>query len=253
MRRIWTMLSVVAVANLLGLLGFVAWLVASDRLGVDRLREIRAMLSETRAAQAAREEAEEAAMDSAADEGDDRGVALSSADLVSLRLEGIEVDRERRERLSAEAEALRSALANQERILREQREAFERERRAFEDERARVKATDGDAQFRKAVKVLDGMRPQDAAEIIRAILGGGGDPLVPGDDAGDAGGGDARGAQEPREVGMDRAVSFVNAMQERTRLKLMTELAKDEPALAADLLERLRTRGVPADEDAPDP
>lgn len=245
MRRIWTMLSVVAVANLLGLGGFVGWLVASDRLGMERLREIRAMLAQTHAQQAAREQA---ALDkSQAEAPDGRGVALSSADLVSLRLEGIEVDRERRERLATEAEALRQALANQERVLREQREAFERERSAFEQEQARVKATDGDAQFRKAVKVLDGMRPGDAAEIIRAILGGEGDPLAGGAPPGDA------DAQLPRNVGMDRAVSYLNAMQERTRLKLMTELAKDEPVLAADLLERLRTRGVPAGEDAPDP
>lgn len=250
MRRIWTMLSVVAIANLLGLGAFVIWLVVNDRLGVDRVREIREMLSETRSAQMARERAEADAADAerTTKQSEARGVALSSADLVSLRLEGIEVDRERRERLLAEAEALRSTLAGQERVLREQREAFERERDVFEGERARVLATDGDAQFRKAVKVLDGMRASDAAEIIRAILEGGDDPL-----AGDVGEGGAVGAQESRDLGMDRAVSYLNAMQERTRLKLMTELAKDEPALAADLLERLRTRGVSVAQDAPDP
>ena len=102
-----------------------------------------------------------------------------------------------------------------------------------------------DAQFRKAVKVLDGLKAQDAAGIITALIESGEDGLMSGE-GGPEGADDA--ADEPglRLGGVDRAVSYVNAMQERSRLKLMAELSADRPELAADLLERLRSRGVAA-------
>ncbi len=252
MRRIWNIVAVFAIANLLGLAGFVGWLVAGDRLDLERARQIRAMLGETISEQRAREEAEQAARDQAQEDRDDEGLALSSAELVSMRLERIEVDRERRARLQAEAEALREALARQEALLAQERERFESERKAFEEQIAKIRATDGDRQFKKAVKVLDGMKPREAAALIKAIIGGM-DPLADGSVPGDGAEEGTDDAQAMRQRGVDLAVSYINAMQERTRLKLLSELAKSEPDLAADLLERLRTRGLPAQDAAGGP
>ncbi len=244
MRRIWTILSVLAIGNLVALVGLVGWLGASGRLSVDRVRSMREMLGETAEAQAAREKsnAEEA---EASAEGDDRGVALSSAELMEMRLDGIEADRERRRRLAQEARDLGASLAQRESALQRDREALATEREAYEEYLASIAQTDGDAQFRKAVKVLDGLKAQDAAGIITALIESGKDGLMDGEE-GSEGAEDAADAPGLRMGGVDRAVSYVNAMQERSRLKLMAELSADRPELAADLLERLRSRGIAA-------
>ncbi len=249
MRRLWNIVAVFAIANLLGLAGFVAWLGVSDRLDIERARQIRAMLSETISEQRQREEEELAEQAQDAQDGDEAGLALSSSELVSMRLEGIEVDRERRARLKAEAEALRQALARQEALLAQERARLEEERKAFEEQIARIRATDGDRQFKKAVKVLDGMKPKEATAIIKAIMTGA-DPLGGAEEQQAGAGEGSDEAQGVRQRGVDLAVSYINAMQERTRLKLLAELARREPELAADLLDRLRTRGLPAPDTA---
>jgi len=43
--------------------------------------------------------------------------------------------------------------------------------------------------------------------------------------------------------GPEPVVAYLNALQERARNKIMAEITANDPALAADLLERLRTRG----------
>ena len=40
--------------------------------------------------------------------------------------------------------------------------------------------------------------------------------------------------------------AYLNAMQERTRTKVLDEFIKSDPKVATDLLERLRTRGIAA-------
>ena len=47
MKSVWNAISIVAVANVLALLGLVGWLYSGDRLSVERAREIRAKLSTT--------------------------------------------------------------------------------------------------------------------------------------------------------------------------------------------------------------
>ena len=43
---------------------------------------------------------------------------------------------------------------------------------------------------------------------------------------------------------VDQVVSYLNAMQERTRTKIIDEFIKSDPKMATDLLERIRTRGM---------
>jgi hypothetical protein len=45
-------------------------------------------------------------------------------------------------------------------------------------------------------------------------------------------------------TGTDQVVAYLNAMEDRTRTKIITEFQKQDPALAAELLERLRTRAT---------
>ncbi len=241
MRKLWTILAVLAVGNLLALIGLGGWLGVSGRLSMDRMRDIRTLLTETVAAQAEREkeEADAAAEELAADQQDERGVALSSAELVHMRLEGIEADRERRRRYVQEAQDLGSSLTQREAALASGRAKLTADRAEYEDYLAAIAQTDGDRQFRKAVKVLDGLKAEDGAGIITAMIESGEDGLLDGaEDAGDG--------QGLRLSGVDRAVSYLNAMQDRSRLKLMAELSAERPELAAELLERLRSRGIAA-------
>ena len=245
MRKIWTILAVLAIGNLLALIGGVAWLGASGRLSVERMRVVREMFSETVGAQLAREEVEEdeaAAEAELADASEQRGVAMSSAEVMQYRLDGIEADRERRRRYQQEFRDLGEALAQREATLERERSAFEADRKAQEEYLEAIAQTDGDLQFRKAVKVIDGLTAQDAAGIITALIGTGVDGVL--EDSGDAE--NADDAPGLRLAGVDRAVSYLNGMQERSRLKLMAVLSANQPGLAAELLERLRTRGLAA-------
>ncbi len=47
MKKLWTILSVLAIANLLAMLGFVGYLKATDRLSMDRMRELREKFTAT--------------------------------------------------------------------------------------------------------------------------------------------------------------------------------------------------------------
>jgi hypothetical protein len=46
-----------------------------------------------------------------------------------------------------------------------------------------------------------------------------------------------------REQRMKRVTEYLNAMDERARGKIMAEFTKDDPALAAELLDALRRHG----------
>src|SRR5690606_18925427 len=108
MRAIWTVISTVAVANMLAFGAFVGWLAATDRLDAARLTRIRQVLAETRAEERARQEreAQEARAAAEAAEEDGRAAAppLTGADLLAVSLDVSEAARARRERARREAQ-----------------------------------------------------------------------------------------------------------------------------------------------------
>ena len=60
MRTAWNIITLVALANLIAIVGFVWWLHFSGRLDMDRVEAVRTMLSETISEQTTREQTEEA-------------------------------------------------------------------------------------------------------------------------------------------------------------------------------------------------
>jgi len=223
MRTIWTILSIIAVANLLALLAFAGWLGNSGRLNEDRLERVRSMFSETIAEEAARleqEAAEAAAAEAERPELLPDGPIATSAQLAELRAQAVEMDLQRETRVRREIDDLRRALQLERDVLDEERAAFEADRQEFEQMRAEINAVEGDEQFRKSLSVLSGMKAADAMQTLAEIH---------------------------RQGETDRVVSYLNAMEERIRTKIMSEFVKDgETQLAADLLERLRVRGLVA-------
>ncbi len=238
MKKLWTILSVLAVANLLAIGALVGWLGSSGRLTPDRVEQIRTVLSQpVEEEQEAPDEIELIEADEIA-QAEAQGVPLTAEQLVEMKLQASETDRARVKRLREEIDYLQKTLDRERAALDAERESIARERAAYEDEREKIAQIEGGKNFRKALSVLEGMKAPIAKAALEAMLRGGGDVIPDGD-----------GVGEPD--GMSRVIAYLNAMQDRTRTKIVTEFAKESPDLAAELLERLRTRGLYARADEP--
>jgi len=218
-RGLWTIVSVLAVANLLAIGGFAGWLVATDRLNAERFREIRQTLVETAQAEQTRleQEARQAELEAQQAEEERRALIppLTAADRLRNNAIAEEVDRQRLERLSREVRDLRRTIDRERQQLDERVAEFEEEKAVFERMRSQIREIEGQDQFKKAVTHLQSQRPDTARDILQALI-----------DQGE----------------VDQAVAYLNAMGDRQAAKIIG--AFEDPAVAADLLERLRTRGT---------
>lgn len=249
MRAIWNGLCILALANLLAIGGIIAWLFVSGRLDKDRMTKLREVLSVTVADETARLEEASAQVEQEAQQAQlaarELEAPLSAAEQLHVRLDLSEVDHQRIERLRQETADLTVAVNRDQQRLAEERRAFDAEKAAFDAMRAELASVEGSAQFRKAVGTLQGLKPDEAVAILMEILrmtAGGGAIAVEGD-AGGSGGESATDEIPVMAGGPEQVVAYLNALQERARNKIMAEITASDPALAADLLERLRTRG----------
>jgi hypothetical protein len=221
MKTIWTALSVMAVANLLALVGLIGWLKTADRLDVARIRQVREMFKDTVTQQKAREDEAKAKADADQKAAEEKAKAalppVTAADTLELKLDESKADQERLESLRREVKVLQETLKREHAQLDIDRAALQKERDEFERARKVVAETEGNAQFKKALATLESLRPDKAKLALQQLI-------------------DAKQA--------DQAVAYLNAMQERTRTKLIDEFLKGDPKVATDLLERLRTRGL---------
>jgi hypothetical protein len=230
MRTLWNIVSVIAVANLLALAGFVGWLRVTDRMSVERVREVREVVAETlsdkHAREAASRAADEAAAQAAADKARHENEPVRAAELLRIKLEAGEADQERLNKWRREVEDLRASLQRDLDRLDGARKALEAEQAAFDARKKRLAAEEGSAMFKKTLATYEGLKPAAAVSMMMELLrpGGGVGPLD--------------------NDGADTAVSYLNAMEDRTRTKIIAEFQKQDPALAAELLERLRTRAT---------
>jgi len=230
MRTIWTVLSVMAVANLLALGAFVGWLRASDRLDLARVREVRQLVSETLTRKKSREDEVKAKLEAeqkaAAEKARQEQPPLSAADALALKLEIGKADQERVESLKREVQILRETLQRERSQLEADQTGLRKEREEFERARKAVAETEGNAQFKKALGTLEGLKPDQAKTALQQLI-------------------------DQKQV--EQVVAYLNAMQERTRTKVLDEFIKADPKVATDLLERLRTRGLAAREPESSP
>ena len=218
-RSLWTIITVLAIANLIAMGAFAAWLVTSGRLDAERFNGIREVLGETiadedtRLADVARQE--EIAEMAAEEERRSLIAPLTASDRLRNAEEAGEVDRQRIERLTRDVRDLQRTLDRERETLDARVAAFEKERKAFETMRARIQQIEGKDQFMKAVGHLQAQKPIKARDILQSLM-----------DTGE----------------MDQAVSYLNAMSARQAAKVIGTF--EDAAVAADLLERLRTRGT---------
>ena len=249
MKSVWNAISIVAVANVLALLGLVGWLYSGDRLSVERAREIRAKLSTTLTVEKAAADAKKKEEDAkAAAEDAERKASrppLSAQERLDARLEATELDRQRAIRLRREIEDLQAQLDRQRNEIEVARGDLAAREKAFQAMVKLQRDSVESEQFQRALGVLAALKPAEATAILMQIMRTG---------AGNAPAAQVTGANAPASLasdlaatsqgsGMDTVVAYLNAMDDRPRGRIMTELAKSDPVLAADLLERVRLLG----------
>lgn len=224
MRTIWTIVTVVAVANLLGVGAFLGWLGATGRLNGERIGEVREMLRETMAQQKEREkkaaDETEAKRLAAEEEAKKKEAPLSASESLQIAGQSDELRRQALERMRREAEDLRRTLTRERDEVDRALARLGEERAAFEAMRARIIEVEGTEQFEKALRLYETLKPDQTKAAFQALI-----------DRGE----------------IDQVVSYLNAMQGRAASKVLAEFT--DASVAADLLERLRTRGLGARSD----
>jgi hypothetical protein len=204
MQKLWNLISIVAIVNLLAVLGFGGWLFMSGRLDGERFKQL--MAAPVPPAEAPPE------APPAEPEGDltPTSVRIESGER-QLRTEAMSL-----RRLNEEKEQLDRVLDARERKLTEELAAFQAERDAWESSMEGTKATKTDEQFRKAVKLLENVPAKQAKEWILELVRSG----------------------EP-----DQAVAYLDAMSSFKATGLLKAFkGEEEQKVATDLLERLRQR-----------
>ena len=244
MKRLLTAFSALAIINLFGILGAIGWLAATQRLSTERVDAIKAILHETIPEETARLEAEaKAAAEPAETDAGEEGAAarvelplappLAADHLVSLQSQESQAAEFRAQRQARESVALGHTIDEEVRRLDQQRQRFLEDQADFQAYQASLAATRGDEQFQAALSVLSQVKPDKAMAMLQEIIEG---------RAGAVGVGDA-----DQLTGIDRAVAYLDELDEMIRGKVMSEFVDENPTLAADLLERLRTFGLMAD------
>lgn len=234
MKTIWNILSVLAVANMLAILGFVGWLASSQRLSMDRVRGIREVLVETLPVEAERKKEEEKKAEEAkvATEAAVKAARppMTAAEKVATRIEATELDMQRYKKLQSDIEAIQTSLRAQQEQLAADRRALDEDRKRFEKLKADTAERELSAQFKKTLAAFEAMEVKAAVATLKEILS----PM---------------GAKTAESQQL--AVGYLNAMSASKRNDILGNLGKTEPNLAAELLEALRKFGVPDKPAAP--
>ncbi len=230
LRALWITFSTLAVANLLALVGFVFWLNATDRLNPDRVQQVRALLSTTISSEQADKEK------ITADEKTAAAAALEAAKIgkppltAEQRLDGKsareEIDSQNSRRVQRETADLINTLVREREELERQRAQFQSQVDAFAAMRKKIAEEEGSEQFQKTVQVYQSVKPAEAKNMMSALI-----------------------AADQK----DQVVSYLNALSPRIASKIVSEFEKENPALASDLLERLRNRGTAVASPSPPP
>ncbi|MDX2114378.1 MAG: hypothetical protein SFZ24_01985 [Planctomycetota bacterium] len=228
MRSIWIIISTLAIANLLGIAGFLGWLQTSGRLNRDRVERIRTILAPTVATEQAEEQRRQAEAETARQAAEAAAKVGVKPLTAEQRLEDAagqeEVDAQRSRRVQRETTDLINTLMREREQLDRERAKFDADVAAFKEMRARIAEQEGSEQFQKTVQLYQSVKPADAKNMMASLI------------------------QTGKK---DQVVSYLNALAPRNASKILAEFQVDDPALAADLLERLRLLGTALAPESP--
>lgn len=228
MKSIWTIVSTLALANLLAIVGFVGWLSATDRLNRERITAIRTLLAGTVSQEQAEKSAADAAAQKALVEQADAArlarPATSATDKIQQTRSAEEAQHQSKLRLESELRSLQEFLVRENDRLQGWEVELKARQSAFEAQRKALRETEGTEQFKKVLATLGGVKAKEAQSMLSELM--------------------TLGKK-------DEVIGYLNALDERARAKIVSEFNKVDPAMAAELLERLRTHGMPPASETP--
>ncbi len=230
MRTLWNVVSFLAVVHLLALVMFVAWLWRSDRLDAARIHEFREILSTTTGNPAQRDRlAAEAAARLRMEQEDEarrRDPPLPSAENVSVQYRTQQAGQLAARHVDDTRQQLQRQIDLTAQQMREQRGELEAQRQALAGDAAAA-AREEKQQMDRAVKLLESLPPKQAKMKLVELV---------------------------RSNRMDQAVAYLNAMNQRSAGKVLSEFKTDlENPLATELLERIRTLRLSKAAAGPEP
>lgn len=249
MKSLWNAICVIAIANLLALGGVVGWLRSSDRINMDRVRELRVMLAKTITQQHADEEQAKAATEAEKKKSEadakSRRVPLTASEQLAARLEATELDEQRLKGMRSEVDALQRTLREAQDKVKTERAALDADKAAFEAAKKSYAETTKNEQFQKTLAVLQSVKPAEARSILSELMGGAAAPAASSGATAPAASATAGTPSIPPtpNKGREQVVAYLDAMEAKSRTKVLTEFLKSDPKLAAELLEDLRQRG----------
>lgn len=229
-RSLWTVITVLALANLLAIAGFVGWLQTSGRVSRERIERVRQVFATTVAQEEAgvqQGEMDAKLADAAAEEAAKVGTPpLTAEQRLEAGLARDETSSQHAQRVQRETADLIATLLRERQELDRLRAEFDQQVKDFDEMRARIAREEGTEQFAKTVALYQSLKADQAKSMMQSLIRGG---------------------------GTDQVVSYLNALPPRTASKIIAEFEKGDSALAADLLERLRMRGNAVAESPPEP
>ncbi len=222
MKTIAAVVSALAVVNLMALLVAAGWLWQSDRLSPQRLEAVREIFALTNAEQAAREEeaaqeAERQAQLAEEAQRANRPPLTADEQLTSLRYVNEQAELGI-ERARQELAILQKSLANEQAALSRERAELEADKLAFAQMQQEIRDARESNQFEQALTIYQGLDAPAVKDLWLRLI--------------------ERGE-------MEQVITYLGAMQARKATEVIGEFEKEDPTLAAELLERLRTHGLP--------
>jgi hypothetical protein len=195
MKRAWTIVSFVAVVNLLTLLILAAWAWQSGRLDADRLAAIRAVLTDDRTSASVPEEQAASVVPTSMD------IPLASSERLAW-FDQWEMEQEQRlQQLMSEAERRSREVQNRLNELEQEREAFEAERMAHHAAVDAEAAAEADRRFEQTVRLYERARPAAAKIWLIGMV---------------------------EQWGMERASRLLAAMDQRAAARLLQAFETEE-------------------------
>jgi hypothetical protein len=215
---------ILAVIHLLLVVGFAGWFVGTGHLDKRRMGELGAMIRETAEARDSREAAEQAVRDAELAEeqaAENPPIPLTSDDRITRKLVASEADQQIVQRRRRELQDLQRTLQIERAQLDEERSEFLAVKDSFDSARERIRQTEGAEQFQAALETIATLKPDQAYSLLS-------ETLLQGPD------------------GYETVIAYLDNLDGRKRAAILGEFEEEDPVLAANLLELLRTRGVGA-------
>lgn len=224
MRTVWTSLCLMLIVNLLLLIGLFGYLCISGRLDKQRFRAavdlFRLTINEQRKIEVEDDRLAEEKQQATEKIGRLQEAAkrpMTLAERLDAQTQSDDMAMERFNRMRRVKSDLESYFQRMKLNVEKQRAQLDVDRKAFQDALEREKQLSEDPNFKQAVNMYQQIRPKQAKEMFQQLI-------------------DQNKTEE--------VVKYLAAMQLRKAAKVLQEFTKDDVAQAANLIERLRNRGI---------